>query len=60
MRIHANRLKEHVMTVEQKFDTFKLYMAYAIGGTSLKLTERYDSTPPEVSSRSSPDGQRLH
>ncbi len=49
-RIHANRMHEPTspLTIEQKFDIFKLYMVYAIGSQWLKITEEYDYTAPEV------------
>ncbi|KAG9240678.1 putative Zn(II)2Cys6 transcription factor [Calycina marina] len=47
MKRHADRFVQENATTYDQYGTFKLYMLYAIGSTMLKLTERYESTPPE-------------
>lgn len=44
---HASRFEPPSDDPQDQFGTFKIYMAYAIGATMLKLTEAYDYTPPE-------------
>ncbi|KAE9380683.1 hypothetical protein N431DRAFT_540260 [Stipitochalara longipes BDJ] len=44
---HTNRFAQNNSSSRDQYGTFKIYMIYAIGATMLKLTEPYDSTPPE-------------
>jgi len=47
LRSHTNRFAQNNSNPKEQYETFKLYMMYAIGATMLKLTEQYDYTPPE-------------
>lgn len=47
MQRHANRFVQDHTSPQDQYGTFKIYMIYAIGSTMLKMTERYDATPPE-------------
>ncbi|KAL4783102.1 fungal-specific transcription factor domain-containing protein [Aspergillus varians] len=51
-RLHEDRwrlakAKREELTKSERFGIFKLYLAYAIGATTMQLSEKYDYVPPE-------------
>lgn len=53
-RLHEDRwrlakTKREELTKSERFGIFKLYLTYAIGATTMQLSEKYDYVPPEVS-----------
>jgi hypothetical protein len=52
-RLHENRwqlakAKREELSQSERFGIFKLYLTYAIGATTMQLSEKYDYVPPEV------------
>ncbi|KAL4789943.1 fungal-specific transcription factor domain-containing protein [Aspergillus venezuelensis] len=51
-RLHEDRwrlakTKREELTKSERFGIFKLYLTYAIGATTMQLSEKYDYVPPE-------------
>ncbi|KAL2788696.1 fungal-specific transcription factor domain-containing protein [Aspergillus keveii] len=51
-RLHENRwqlakAKREELSQSERFGIFKLYLTYAIGATTMQLSEKYDYVPPE-------------
>ncbi|KAJ0415621.1 fungal-specific transcription factor domain-containing protein [Aspergillus carlsbadensis] len=51
-RLHENRwrfakAKREDLSQSERFGIFKLYLTYAIGATTMQLSEKYDYVPPE-------------
>ncbi|KAL4777541.1 fungal-specific transcription factor domain-containing protein [Aspergillus nidulans var. acristatus] len=51
-RLHEDRwrlakAKREELTKSERFGIFKLYLTYAIGATTMQLSEKYDYVPPE-------------
>ncbi|KAL4978587.1 fungal-specific transcription factor domain-containing protein [Aspergillus desertorum] len=51
-RLHEDRwrlanAKREELTQSERFGVFKLYLTYAIGATTMQLSEKYDYVPPE-------------
>ncbi|KAI9374014.1 fungal-specific transcription factor domain-containing protein [Aspergillus egyptiacus] len=51
-RLHEDRwrlakAKREGLTKAERFGIFKLYLTYAIGATTMQLSEKYDYVPPE-------------
>ncbi|KAL3474322.1 fungal-specific transcription factor domain-containing protein [Aspergillus californicus] len=51
-RLHEDRwrlakAKREELAKHERFGIFKLYLTYAIGATTMQLSERYDYVPPE-------------
>jgi hypothetical protein len=42
------KTKREELTKAERFDLFKLYLVYAIGATTIQLSEKYTYVPPEV------------
>jgi hypothetical protein len=52
-RLHEDRwrlakAKREDLAKSERFGIFKLYLTYAIGATTMQLSEKYDYVPPEV------------
>ncbi|KAL4918140.1 fungal-specific transcription factor domain-containing protein [Aspergillus aurantiobrunneus] len=41
------KTKREELTKPERFGSFKLYLTYAIGATTMQLSEKYDYVPPE-------------
>lgn len=47
-RFRLAKAKREELTQAERFGIFKLYLVYAIGATTLELSEKYTYVPPEV------------
>ncbi|KAJ6036138.1 hypothetical protein N7540_000417 [Penicillium herquei] len=48
LSLHARRHEEAGTMPDEQFGKFKIFMVYAIGAAILKMTQTYESTPPNA------------